>query len=85
MHNVSLRVAEGEMVALIGASGSGKSTLIRNIAGLTNGDNNGKPCCVEVLGKSIQMDGCVSVDVNDTRRDIDVIFQQFNLVNRRLG
>lgn len=34
LHDVSLSVAEGEMVAVIGANGHGKSTLLKTICGL---------------------------------------------------
>ena len=34
LHGVSLEVAAGEIVALIGANGAGKSTTLRAIAGL---------------------------------------------------
>ncbi len=35
VHEVSLNVAEGDIVSIIGANGSGKSTILRALAGLT--------------------------------------------------
>jgi putative spermidine/putrescine transport system ATP-binding protein len=36
LHNISLRVAGGERVVIVGPSGAGKTTLLRAIAGLTS-------------------------------------------------
>jgi len=81
LDDVSISVANGEMVALIGASGSGKSTLIRHIAGLITSDREN--CCkVEVFGKTVQRGGKIDRDARQLRSRIGVIFQQFNLVNR---
>jgi branched-chain amino acid transport system ATP-binding protein len=43
LSHVSLSVAEGEVVAIVGANGAGKSSLIRAIAGIE------KPCAGKVL------------------------------------
>ena len=80
LKNVSVTLSEGEMVALIGASGSGKSTLIRHIAGLVPGDRGSGP--IQVFGATVQKNGRVSKGARNHRRDIGVVFQQFNLVGR---
>src|SRR5690554_5878046 len=81
LKDISLSVEPGEMVALIGASGSGKSTLLRHIAGLIQSDRDA--CCkVTVGGRPVQCEGRLTSEARDIRRDVGVIFQQFNLVNR---
>src|SRR5438045_181677 len=49
LDNVSLNVAEGEFVCLVGASGGGKSTLLNIIAGLEKPDSG----TVQVDGKLV--------------------------------
>ena len=75
--SVTLDIRRGEIFAVIGYSGAGKSTLVRLINGLepvTSGS-------LEVAGRRV--DGRKETELAPVRRDIGMIFQQFNLFTSR--
>lgn len=69
---VSLDVAQGEIVALLGASGSGKSSLLRAIAGLE-----------PLAGGSIRLHGVDLTGVPTHKRGLGMMFQEGQLFAHR--
>ena len=77
LRGVSLDIAEGDFVAIMGASGSGKSTLM-NILGCLDLPTSGE---YALAGEAVQgMHGDQLASIRNRR--IGFVFQQFNLLPR---
>jgi polar amino acid transport system ATP-binding protein len=79
---VSLDVARGEVVCIIGPSGSGKSTFLRCINQLEQIDKGAIWVDGELLGyrqADGKLHGLSDAEVARQRREIGMVFQRFNL------
>ncbi len=71
-NGISMTIAHGEFVVVLGPSGSGKSTLLRLIAGLETPDSG-----------SITLDGQDITSTPPYRRHCALVFQQYALLPHR--
>ena len=76
LNDVSFTVQDGEFLVIIGLSGSGKSTLLRCINRLI------EPTSGQMLLDGVDIGAASPAELRRIRRDIGMIFQQFNLVKR---
>lgn len=76
LKNVSFEVEDGEFLAVIGLSGSGKSTLLRCINRLI------EPTSGKIYWNDQDVTAASSTELRTIRRQIGMVFQQFNLVKR---
>jgi polar amino acid transport system ATP-binding protein len=82
LKGVSMRVAKGEVVVVVGPSGGGKSTFLRTINFLERPDAGTIRVCGEEIGYKHSGGRVVELSdrvVSAQRRNIGMVFQQFNL------
>lgn len=75
LHGVSLGIADGEIVSIVGASGAGKSTLLQIIGSLLEADSG------EVIIDGVKLSTLSEDKLSDFRnRHIGFIFQSYHLL-----
>lgn len=82
LHDVSLTVEQGEVVAIIGPSGSGKTTLLRSI-NLLEEPESGTIRVGNVEIDSTKSLGRQKSAVRKLRQEVGFVFQNFNLFPHR--
>jgi phosphonate transport system ATP-binding protein len=76
LHGVDLVIDRGEFVVVLGRSGAGKTTFLRSLNRLVEPTAG----TIRVAGHTVT--GASAVAVRAVRRQIGMVFQQFNLVRR---
>lgn len=77
LNDVSFTVEKEDIFGIVGYSGAGKSTLLRCINGLETYDSGS----IKVLGREVKE--LKSGELRNLRKDISMIFQNFNLMSRK--
>jgi D-methionine transport system ATP-binding protein len=77
LHNISLKITQGDIFGIIGFSGAGKSTLIRCLNRLEEPDSG----TIIIAGQDITAMNKKQLKL--ARRKIGMIFQQFNLLDAK--
>lgn len=79
LDNLNLEINEGDVIALIGASGAGKSTFLRSINYLEEADSGQ----LKIDNFKVDFEYISKQEILELRRKTGMVFQQFNLFERR--
>ena len=77
LHGVSFNIAEGDIFGIVGHSGAGKSTILRCLNGLETYDAGS----IKVMDREVNALNGEGLKL--LRRDMGMIFQNFNLLSRK--
>ena len=77
LDNVTFKVNKGDVYGLIGFSGAGKSTLLRMVNALET------PTEGKVFVKGVDLTSLKESKLREIRKDIGMIFQEFNLLETK--
>ena len=79
LDHLNLDIQKGEVVALIGSSGAGKSTFLRSLNYLETPDSGS----IQIDDFSVDFSKITQEEILALRRKLSMVFQQFNLFERR--
>ena len=77
LKDINLNIEKGEIIGIVGHSGAGKSTLLRCLNGLETYDSGS----INAIGNEIK--GLSEKKLRSFRKRLGMIFQNFNLLNRK--
>ena len=79
LDHLNLDIQNGEVVALIGSSGAGKSTFLRSLNYLETPDRGS----IQIDDFKVDFSQITQEEILTLRRKLSMVFQQFNLFERR--
>ena len=79
LDGLNVTIKKGEVLALVGASGAGKSTFLRSLNYLEQSDYGS----IAIDNFKVDFQNITKEEVLELRRKLAMVFQQFNLFERR--
>ncbi|HEL0009807.1 TPA: amino acid ABC transporter ATP-binding protein [Streptococcus equi subsp. zooepidemicus] len=79
LDDLTVTIEKGQVIALVGASGAGKSTFLRSMNYLEQPDTGS----ITIDDFAVDFEHITKEDILTLRRKLAMVFQQFNLFERR--
>lgn len=79
LDGIDMDIEKGQVIALVGPSGAGKSTILRSLNYLEQADAGS----IEIDGFTVDFTNISKEEILTLRRKLAMVFQQFNLFERK--